>query len=281
MRNVIINYRSRLTSYVVAIFLLCGLPMTGTIAGNELNNVAFPEKFMIRLSSYHVNDADTDIKVFSSAGVGTGVNFDKDLGGENSVTIPRIDAYYRFNANHRIDFSSFRTERDGLKTIDIDIVLGDQSFVVGDSVESKIKFSLTRLGYAYSFYHSPNVELSLTAGLNINSYDFEYSLASDASSSSSDASGPLPTFGLRLAYKISPKWSLRYVSETFFIEIDDALKGTLLNYELDVEYRLNNSFVLGAGIARTSTDLDVDDGDWEGSISDSNRGLLVYGAYYF
>jgi len=275
------NYRSRLASYVAAILLLSWLPMTSTLAASELDKLAFPEKFMIRLSSYHVNDADTDIKVFSSAGIGTGVNFDKDLGGENSVTIPRIDAYYRFNAYHRIDFSSFRTERDGRKTIDIDIDLGDQSFVAGDSVESQIKFSLTRLGYAYSFYHSPTVELSLTAGLNINSYDFEYSLSSGASSSSSDVSGPLPTFGLRLAYKINPKWSLRYVSETFFIKIDDALEGTLLNYELDLEYRLTNSLVLGAGIARTSTDLDVDDGDWEGSISDSNRGLLIYGAYYF
>lgn len=270
-----------MTPYVVGIFLLSGLTMTGTLAASELNNLAFPEKFMIRLSSYHVNDADTDITVFSSSGIGTGVNFNKDLDGENSVTIPRIDAYYRFNAYHRIDFSSFRTERDGLKTIEIDIDLGDQSFVVGDRLDTQIKFSLTRLGYAYSFYHSPSVELSLTAGLNINSYDFEYSLANGASSSSSDVSGPLPTFGLRLAYKISPKWSLHYVSETFFIEIDDALKGTLLNYELDVEYRLNNSFVLGAGIARTSTDLDVDDGDWEGRLTDSNRGLLIYGAYYF
>lgn len=281
MRCFIMNYRSRLITRLVAILLLSGLPMTGTLAANELNNLAFPEKFMIRLSSYHVNDADTDITVFSSSGIGTGINFNKDLDGENSVTIPRIDAYYRFNANHRIDFSSFRTERDGLKTIDIDIDLGDQSFVVGDRLDTQIKFSLTRLGYAYSFYHSPSVELSLTAGLNVNSYDFEYSLASGGSTSSSDASGPLPTFGLRLGYKISPKWSLHYVSETFFIEIDDALKGTLLNYELDVEYRLNNSFVLGAGIARTSTDLDVDDSDWEGRLTDSNRGLLIYGAYYF
>ena len=270
-----------MTSYVVAIFLLSGLAMTNTISAQELNNQAFPEKFMIRLSSYHVTNADTDIAVFSPSGVGTRINFDKNLGGENSVTIPRIDGYYRFNAKHRIDFTSFRTERDGQKTIDIDIDIGDQSYVVGDKLKTQIKLSLTRLGYAYSFYHSPIVELSLTAGLSINSYDFDYSLASGASSSSSDVSAPLPTFGLRVAYKINPKWSLRYVSETFFIEIDDALKGTLLNYELDIEYRLDSQFILGAGIARTSADLDVDDGDWKGSLSDSNRGLMIYGAYYF
>lgn len=51
-----------------------------------------------------------------------------------------------------------------------------------------------------------------------------------------------------MGYKINPKWYLRYVSETLFIEIDDTLKGALLNYELDLEYRFNKSIILGAGI---------------------------------
>ena len=264
-----------------AIALLMGLMAVSPAAVHAAEPVAFPETFMIRLSSYNVSSADTDIAVFSSSGIGTTVNFDNDLGGENSVTIPRIDAYYRFNERHRIDFTSFRTKRDGKKTIDIDIDLGDESFVIGDTVESTLEFSLIRIGYAYSFYHSPSIELSMTAGLNVNYYDFDYGLASGGSSDSSGVSAPLPTFGLRLGYKINSRWYLRYVSETFFIEIDDALEGALLNYELDIEYRFDKSFILGAGISRISTDLDVDDSDWQGRLTDSNRGFLLYGAYYF
>ena len=264
-----------------AIAILVSLMVVSPMAVCAAETVAFPETFMIRLSSYNVSSADTDIAVFSPSGIGTSVNFDDDLGGENSVTIPRIDGYYRFNERHRIDFSSFRTKREGLKTIDIDIDLGDESFVVGDRVESTLEFSLVRVGYAYSFYHSPSIELSMTAGLNVNSYDFDYGLASGGSKDSSGVSAPLPTFGLRMGYKINPRWYLRYVSETFFIEIDDALEGTLLNYELDIEYRFDKRFILGAGISRISTDLDVDDSDWQGRLTDSNRGFLIYGAYYF
>ena len=83
---------------------------------------------------------------------------------------------------------------------------------------------------------------------------------------SAGVSAPLPTFGLRLGYKISPNWYLRYVSETFFIEIEDTLKGTLLNYELDLEYRVSPRFTVGAGISRISTDLDADDDDWKGGL---------------
>jgi len=275
------NHLSRLVFHAATFALLSGLPVAGTLAAEDLKNVAFPEKFMVRLSTYNITDADTDIAVFGSSGIGTAISFDNDLGGEDNVTTGRIDAYYRFNEHHRIDFSTFSTDRDGLATIDIDIDIGDESYVIGDTVKSQFKFDLTRLGYAYSFYHSPTVELSLSAGLNLNRYDYETSLASGASASASDVSAPLPTFGFRLDYRINQNWSLRYISETFFIDIEDALEGTLLNYELDVEYRFDNSFALGLGMARTSTDLDVDDDDWKGSVSDSNRGFLLYGAYYF
>ena len=271
----------RLTVRSATILLLSSLLVTNTLAAENLKNVAFSEKFMVRLSSYNITSADTDFAVFGSSGVGTSVSFDRDLGGEDSVSTARIDAYYRFNERHRIDFSTFSTDRKGSETIDIDIDIGDESYVVGDRVKSQFKFDLLRLGYAYSFYHSPTVELSLSAGLNINSYDFETSLASGAASSESDVSAPLPTFGFRLAYKINPNWSVHYLSETFFIDIDDALEGTLLNYELNVEYRYDSGFALGLGIARTSTDLDADDGDWSGSLSDSNRGYLLFGSYYF
>ncbi len=264
----------------LAVCILLTAPFSIALAADSHEAVAFPENFMLRLASYNVVSADTDIAVFGSSGIGTSIDFDDDLGGENSVVIPRIDAYYRFDKHHRIDFSSFRTKRDGSKTIEIDIELGDQSFSIGERIDSEIEFALTRVGYGYSFYHSPNVELTVTAGLNVNSYDFDFGLAGGGSDDSAGVSAPLPTFGLRLGYKISPKWYLRYVSETFFIEIEDTLKGTLLNYELDIEYRVSPRFTVGAGISRISTDLDADDSDWEGRITDSNRGFLLFGAFY-
>jgi hypothetical protein len=272
---------SRLVLSLAAIVQMSGLLAGNTVAAETTKNVAFPEKFMIRLSSYSVNSAETDVAVLSSAGIGTGISFSDDLGGENSITIPRIDAYYRFNERHRINFSSFRIERSGRKTLDIDINLGDQSFITSETVVSEIKYTLVSIGYAYSFYHSPKVELSLSAGLSATSYDLDYSLASGASAASAGVSVPLPMFGLRMAYAINSKWSVRYVSETFFFANDDALKGALLNYELDIEYKLGNNFVLGAGIARFTADLTVDDNNWDGRLSDSHRGILLYGSYYF
>jgi hypothetical protein len=257
--------------------------LTAPVAGiaAEYEKLAFPEKFMVRLSSYSVQNADTQIAVANSgSGIGVGYSFNKDLGGEDSVTIPRLDAYYRFNDRHRIDFSSFTFKRDGREVLQIEVDLGDQTFSIGETLETDIEFNLFKIGYGYTFFHSDRVELSVGAGLNVTSYDFSYGRTDGTGEDSADASGPLPMFGFRMSYAINPNWSLHYTSESFYVELDDALKGSFTNNEIDIQYRFANSFVLGAGITRFSIDLTADDSDWKGRIADSHRGLLVYASYY-
>ena len=269
-------------AFGVAILLMgTGLFTSNTANAQEARSVAFPDKYMIRLGSYYVSRADTDITVLSSGGTGGGINFSKDLGGETTDSVPRIDGYYRFNNRHRLEFGSFTVDRKGLKTLTVDLDIGDDNFVVNDTLVSNIKYTTTKIGYAYSFYHSPKVELSLGGGLNITDYNLSYALDSGASANARGVTAPLPIFGLQMAYAISPKWSVRYISESFFIEIEDKLKGTLLNYELDIEYKVFKNFAIGAGITRVSTNLKVNDDDWRGGFDESHRGALLYGSFYF
>ena len=260
-----------------SILMGAGLLSGNTANAQEAKSVAFPDKYMIRLGSYFVSRADTDITVLSSVGAGTSISFSKDLGGETTDSVPRIDGYYRFNDRHRLEFGSFTIDRNGTTTTSVTI--GDPPALTG-TITSNIEYTTTKIGYAYSFYHSPQVELSLAAGLNITKYDISYS-GSTGGSGSNGVTAPLPVFGLQMTYAISPKWSVRYLSESFFIDIEDTLKGTLLNYELDIEYKMTKNFAIGAGITRVSTDFTVDDDDWQGGFSDSHRGIMLYGALYF
>lgn len=240
---------------------------------------AFSETFVIRLSSYYISDADTDLTVLSSDNLGTGFNFVDDLGGDDSVTVPRLDGYYRFNDVHRIEFSSFRIERDGRNQLAINIDIGDESYNVGETVVSSVVYELFKIGYAYSFYRSEQVELAFTAGLNMTEYEFDYELADGSSADTSDASGPLPMFGVRVAYAINSKWSLHYLSEVLFIETSEA-EGSFQTYELDIRYRVNNRFMLGAGVLRSSIDVTAKNAEWDGRIADTYEGYLLSGIFY-
>ena len=263
----------------VGVALLLNLVAMGDAAAETVARPAFSETFVLRLSSYYISDADTDLTILSSDNIGTGFNFVDDLGGDDSVTVPRLDGYYRFNDVHRIEFSSFRIERDGENRLSIDIDIGDETYTVGETVVSSIVYELFKIGYAYSFYRSEQVELAVTAGLNMTEYEFDYELVDGSSDDTSDASGPLPMFGLRVAYAFDSDWSLHYLSEVLFIETDDA-EGSFQTYELDIRYRFSKHFMVGAGVLRSSLDVTTEDSDWDGRIADTYEGYLLSGIFY-
>ena len=243
---------------------------------------SFPDKWMIRAGAYVVDGSNTQVSVNSDVGgLGTTIDYQRDLGGEDGDTIPRVDAYYRFNDKHRIDFTTFSISRRGERTLAIDIDLGDQDFTFGETVNSEIDYALYRLGYGYSFYHSPETELTFTVGLNLTEYDLKFELDDGSKSESAGVTVPLPVVGLRMGYLITPKWLVRYVSEAFFIEIDDAFRGAIINFELSTEYRIFKNFALGVGLARIGINAEVDDDKWRGQVTDSYRGYTAYGTLYF
>ena len=273
--------RSAVISFFIAVMASTSMIKNVIAEENEELTVAFPDKWKIRLGAYIIDGANTTVSVNSDISLGAIIDYQKDLGGEDGDTIPRIDAYYRFNERHRIDFTAWSINRQGERTLSVDIDIGDENFSATETLLSDIKYSLYRLGYGYSFYHSPKVELTLTAGLNITAYDLSFTTSDGSKAEAADVTVPIPVIGLRMGYAITPKWNVRYVSEAFFVDIDDTFRGAILNFELNTEYRLFKHFALGAGLARIGINAEVDDEDWRGKVTDSYRGFNLFGTFYF
>ena len=271
-----------LTAPIVVAFLTLGLMSGSAVASeDEASAVAFPDKYMFRLGTYIVDGADTTFSVSGNV-IGTVIDYSRDLGGDTRDTIPRIDAYYRFNERHRINFTAFSIDRKGSRTLAIDVTIDGTDYSASETLNSDIKYTLYKLGYGYSFYHSPKVELAFTAGLNITSYDLKFSGAAGAKAESAGFTAPLPMFGLHMGYAITPKWSVSYLAETFFFDIEGgAIKGALINYELNTEYKLFKNFAIGVGLARIGSSVEVSDDDYAGKVTDSYRGYTVFGTLYF
>ena len=278
------NFIKTVAASTVASILTLGIVASNVIAAEAEKDeavYAFPDRYMIRLGGYIVDGADTKFSV-TRDGLGTVIDYNRDLNGDSRATIPRIDAYYRFNPRHRIDFTTFSIDREGSRVLAVDppVVIDGEDFS-GGTLNSDISYTLYKLGYAYSFYHSSRVELSISAGLNFTQYDLKFSNAAGDKAETAGFTAPLPMFGLRMGYAITPKWSVNYVAESFFIDFEDTVKGALINYELNTEYRLFKHFAIGAGLARIGSSLDVNDDDWNGSVSDSYRGYTLFGTFYF
>ena len=272
---------ARLCLGLITLATLCALPSTKVLAEDTADDVAFPEKFMFRISNYSINKADTSVTVLNEIGVGVGYSFSRDFNTDDEATVPRIDMYYRFNERHRIDFSTFSSERKGEKVLSLEVEIGDETFAKGEVLKSGIEYELYRLGYSYSFYHSETVELAVSVGLNVTNYDLSFSNNDGTVKEGGDATAPLPMFGVQMGYAITPNWSIHYLMETFFIEIENTYKGTFFNNEVSVQYRFFDNFLVGLGITRVGVDLDVNESGWKGEIVDSYEGYLLSLGYYF
>lgn len=268
---------------VTSITSLCLVPQLVNADETSTSAYAFPEQYMIRTGAYFIERTNTEFSINTNngLGLGTAIDFDKDLGGEKRDTVPRIDAYYRFNDKHRINFSYFSIKRSGKKTLKASLDIGTETFAIDESLSSDIEYTLYKVGYGYSFYRSPKVELSFSAGLNITTYDFEFVNKEQDKSEVAGVTVPLPVFGLRMAYFISPNWSMQYVVEAFAIELEDKFRGNLLNFELSAEYRLFKNFALGAGVASLGLNADVTSDKWRGSVTDRYAGITAFGTFYF
>jgi len=279
----LVKVSTKIITALTVTLALTSASVLNTVQAEESQEpaLAFPDKWMIRAGAYFVDKADTSVTVLSSAGVGTGINFKNELGGEESATVPRIDAYYRFNDYHRIDFTTFNVDRSGKKTLTAELQIGDEIYSANETVNSDINYTLYKVGYGYSFYRSSKVELNVTAGLNITRYDLQFNLENGGNVETAGFTAPLPMFGLRMSYAMTPKWTINYVAESFVIDVESKFRGVLLNNELNIEYRLMKHFALGAGAARSSIDASIESSDWSGRMTDSYHGYTLFGTLYF
>ena len=142
---------------------------------------------------------DTKLRVDDvNIGDGTGVDLEDDLGFSSSETTFWVGGYWRFAAKHRIAAAYFQFDRDASATAKTDITIGDEIYPAGARLDSKFKFQVLPINYAYSFLKREKFELAGTIGLNWTKVDFDVSGSASLggqdldSKVSADASVPLP-----------------------------------------------------------------------------------------
>ena len=242
----------------------------------------YPDKFKILFGAYFIEDTNTKVAINSSVGnIGTSIDLERDLGTDGRLSVPRIDGYYRFNNKHRIEFGWFKVDRKGTKTTTLEIKVGDEIYSANSVIDTKIDTNFLKLAYAYSFYKSPKVELSLIAGLNLLDYSLSVNNRTSGRTEAADVTAPLPVFGLRMDYVITPRWLVHYKFQTLYIELDDNLSGSLVDAELGVEYRWFKNIGIGLGFNHFALDATVKSSSYNGAISDLYRGANLYVSAYF
>ena len=263
------------------IALILSLVLTSILHAEE-----FGDTFKIRVGGYLVANTETIISATTDSLIGAKIDLQDDLGMDTKTESFRLDGHYRFNDYHKIEFAYYRMNYDSTHTIDEDLEWDDKVYQAGSTINSLLHMNIYKVNYAYSFYHSKEVELSLAAGLHL--MEIETGLQGDATINGSPVHyvdgnveflAPLPVIGFRLDYAVNPRFHIAGAIDYFGIEID-KYSGSFTDTLLTAEYQAFKHVGIGAGLNVTNLYAKVDDGT-EYELNQNVTAFLLYLSYNY
>jgi hypothetical protein len=211
------------------------------------------ERGSITFAAFH-NEPATSLQLESPSGLGTDIDLEKDLGLQATMTVARLEGYYRFGGRGRVDFTLFRYSRDATRQIDRTIEFGDNEYPVSTVVNTSADVTIFKAAYTFAALRRERGFFGITAGLYTASSRTRLDAQEIGVDSSNDIQAPLPVIGLRGAYHIGKRIALRGSVEWFGITTNKA-SGRLTDANIGVDYGFTERLALGLAYDDMSMDV--------------------------
>jgi hypothetical protein len=220
---------------------------------------------------------------------GAGIDLEDVLGLDSDQTSFLGELMWRFAPRHRVILGYYRFDRSATTALEgaIEIDDPDQGLIeieAGVVADAELDWQLIPVSYAYSFYKTDNFETA--AWLGVHWVDVRFGIEGVTTpnqfvSESESASGPLPVFGLRADYALTPRWLIGGHAQHFTLDYGDY-SGDLLDLCVQTEYWFTDNIGAGLGYTWYDIGMDFDEGEgYELGIDYTYRGLEAYLAVRF
>lgn len=238
------------------------------------------DRFMVSLGTFLLNQ-ETKIAIDGSAGNGTEINTEEDLGFRDADRF-RLDATWRFAPKHKVRAMYFSVSQSAAHQLDRDITVGDAVYPASVTVTSRKSTDVYELAYEYAFLRRPNYEVTVSAGLH--AMDYEFSITGTGTvngqtgqvhTETASVTAPLPVFGLRGLWQIAPKWYLDAQFQYFTLEIDN-IDGEVTDFRAGVTWMFAKHWGLGAGYNRFVTNVGANRNSFTGDLKWTYSGAQVF-----
>ena len=244
------------------------------------------EKASINLGSF-VSSSSSNIRL-SAKGVGVGIDVEEALGLDTSTTVFRLGGTWRFSDNrrHRADLTWFALRRDGNKTIGQDIVIDGVTYPTGTRVDTGFDLDVYKAAYSYSFFQDDRMDVGAGIGLYVMPIRFEFRASGLlAGNVSESVTAPLPVFGLRADFALTPKWLIKSSIDLFYLEYEQ-FKGAVYDTMVGVEYKAFKRVGFGLAVENFNVAVEAEGEDYpeidfKGKIDYRYLGAMLYAKVYF
>jgi hypothetical protein len=218
------------------------------------------DRFALR-ATYFKGSADTRVRMDPGGGVpgltGTTIDAESLLGLDDAIDLGRMELYLRLGGRGRVRVDYFKLNRFGATVLDQGVVFGDDTFLVGENIESSLDYRSLSFTFLYSFLRRETVELG--AGIGLYLVDAKAAAEAVDRNAREEESGvaPVPTLALDGSWRFARRWAVTARGQ-YFGATYDGITGTLGEYHLDLQYRWKPNFTVGLGYTKLAVDIDVD-----------------------
>jgi hypothetical protein len=239
------------------------------------------DRFMISLGTFLLT-TKTNISINGAGGnSGTEIDTKKDLGFRDADRF-RLDATWRIAPKHKIRAMYFSVSQSNSKTLTRDVTIGDTVYHSNVELTAKNSTNVYELAYEYSFLRREKYEITASAGLH--AIDFGYSFtgvgsvngqSSQVRTENAGITAPLPVFGLRGLWALSPRWYLDAQAQYFALKIDN-IDGKITDLRAGITWMATKHVGIGAGYNRFVTTVNADKNAFSGELNWHYSGAQVF-----
>jgi len=244
------------------------------------------DRFYVTIGGFERDEIRTTIQLNAKSpggGVAAGavIALESLFEVDEKVSTVRLDGWYRLNRKSRMNWTYWRTDRDGVSTYtDDDITIGDTTITAGDSITTEDKTTLFAVSYSFSFVNLEKFEAWLGGGLNFQQLDTKITVDIGGQNVQTAEEGakatiPIPTVNFGMRYNFTKRCRMLLTLDMFGIKVGDY-SGRLNNNRVLAEYNITKHFGLGGGLERRSIQVDAESDKFLGSLDTSYTGFSLY-----
>jgi hypothetical protein len=270
----------RLTWSAIGVFALA---LAGALPARAQTNHLWP-RFSFTAGSYWIEVDDTIRIDATSERTGSDVELETDLGLPDNDSLLTFGFDWGFARKHSLGVRYYAYEREGSRSIDRVVTIGDETFPVGARLDASFETNSIEAIYDYWFVRKDNVGFAGSLGLVYLGVEasatgtavFGPSGQTETREVSASTDLPVPMIGLAL--KGSPwHWLVLRADARYLpsVQIGD-IDGEAASYSLGADFYLFGGFALGARYAGHIYEVDVDQSRWQGSVDLSSEGWQGY-----
>jgi hypothetical protein len=266
--------------------LIMGLILWSVPQFANADEITQGEELFIFQLGYFLPSFDTNLRV-DNANISRGddVNLEKDLGYEHNETTILGSVTWRISERNRLSLGYFAFHRNGHRSLEKEISIGDEVYPIGAELDSSIHLTVIPISYSYSFLKTDTWEVAGTAGLQWSTITFDATGSTSLGGSGSDARvradalAPLPLIGVDANYYVAPRWTIGGNVGVFTYKIgasNMAFQGTIINATVNTDWWFSNYVGAGAAINWFSFNVNVDSSKWDGKFNYQYLGPQIY-----